>query len=227
MVGCAAVRRLFHLMATAPLYCTLAACGSGYNSDTIRVAELVYSQITATFAQNSVPRERVAAIPYATIGVRLGDGPEALLVLTNISGNDLQFLAGTAISVTLRDGRIIRAVGLEHNLDGFQGPIPDKAGTPVGQGGAYHYIYDLADKNAYGVFVRCTQSDTGAEAIEIIGVHHNTRHIVEHCEAPQVGWTFQNEFWADAATGYIWRSTQSINPDLSPLTIQVLRPEKG
>lgn len=214
------------LLATLPLFCALAACGSGSNSDTLRVAELIYGQLTATFAENSVPRERVAAIPYATIGVRLGGGPEALLVLTNISGNDLQFLGGTAISVTMRNGRIIRVVGLEHNLDGFQGPIPDKAGVSVGQG-AYHYIYDLADRNAYGVFVRCTQSDTGAEAIEIIGVHHNTRHIVERCEAPQVDWTFENEFWADAATGYVWRSTQSINPKLSPLTIQVLRPEKG
>jgi hypothetical protein len=226
MVGCAAVRRLPHLLAMAPLVCTLAACSSDSNTDALRLAKLVYQQLTASFAENSIPRERVASIPYATVGVRLGGGPESLLVLTNISRNDLQFVGGTAISITLRDGRIIRAVGLNHNLDGFQGPIADKAGTPNGQGG-YHYIYDLADRNAYGVFVRCTQSDTGAETIEIIGVHHNTRHIVERCEAPQLGWTFQNEFWADAATGYVWRSTQSINPDLSPLTIQVLRPEKG
>jgi hypothetical protein len=226
MVGCVAMmRRWLGLLAAAPLVAALTGCDSS-NSDALRLGTLAYQQLGHVFGDDNIPRARVVAIPYATIGVRLGGGAESLLVLAGISQHDLQWLGGTTISITTRDGRIIRTVGLEHNLDGFQGPVADKPGAASGQG-AYHYIYDLIDRNTYGVFVRCTQSDTGAEAITIIGVHHDTRHIVEHCEAPQLDWTFQNDFWTDAATGYVWKTTQYVHPDLDPLTIQILRPEKG
>ena len=201
----------------------LAACGT--NSDAWRLTQLAYHQITGSFEDNSITQARVLAVPYATIGARLGGGVEALMVLTNVSGHDLQWLGGGNISLATRDGRIIRTVGLEHNLDGFQGPVDDKPGADGLR--AYHYIYDLIDKNAYGVFVRCTQSDRGGETITIVGIRHDTRHIVEQCEAPQLDWTFQNQFWADAKTGYVWRTTQYVHPDLDPITTQILRPEKS
>ncbi|HEY5238198.1 MAG TPA: YjbF family lipoprotein [Rhizomicrobium sp.] len=212
------------LLAILPVALLLAACSSNSNTDTLKLGQLIYQQLGAAFGGGDVPRERAASIPYASIGVRLGGGPEVMLILTSASGQDLQFLGG-GVSITIRGGRIIRTVGLEHNLDAFQGPIPDRADPKTGQTG-YHYAYDLVDRNAYGIFVRCTQSIVGEESITIIGVRHDTRHVVEHCDAPQLDWSFDNHFWADKA-GIVWKTTQSVHPDLDPLTIQILRPAQG
>lgn len=211
---------------TLPFVCLLAGCSSNTNSDTLKMGQLIYQQFSSVFGGGDVPRARAAAIPYASIGVRLGGGPEVMLILTNTSsGQDLQYLGGN-VSITIRGGRVIRTVGLGHNLDAFQGPIPDRADPKTGQTG-YHYAYDLVDRNAYGIFVRCTQSIGGDEAITIIGVRHDTHHIVEHCDAPQLNWSFDNHFWADKTTGFVWKATQSVHPDLDPITIQILRPAQG
>ena len=214
------------ILAILPLALALASCQSGKESDTVRIGKLLYAQISGKFGDDAISRERVVSIPYATLGVRLGGSMEGLFVLTGASGDDLQWLGGQ-ISLSTRNGRVTRTVGLPHNLDGFQGPFPDQPNAAASGQGTYHYVYDLVDRNAYGVVVRCSQSDTGPETITIIGLNHNTRHIVEHCEAAQLKWSFQNDFWVDAATGAVWKSIQYVNPDLDSLTIQTLRPAKG
>jgi hypothetical protein len=225
MVGCDAMMKRFGILAMLPLALGLASCQSGSDSDTVRIGRLIYAQISGKFGDDAISRERVVSIPYATLGVRLGGSMEGLFVLTGVSGDDLQWLGGQ-ISLSTRDGRVTRTVGLPHNLDGFQGPFPDRP-KPDSGNSTYHYVYDLIDRNAYGVVVRCSQSDAGPETITIIGLKHSTRHIVERCEAQQIKWSFQNDFWVDAATGAVWKSVQYVNPDLDSLTIQTLRPAKG
>ena len=91
---------------------------------------------------------------------------------------------------------------------------------------SYHYLMDFSDRHLFGIFVLCTQADTGPERIDIVGGSHDTRHIVETCRAPQISWDFQNDFWKDAGTGYVWKSVQYIHPASDSLTLEVLRPDQ-
>jgi hypothetical protein len=40
-------------------------------------------------------------------------------------------------------------------------------------------------------------------------------------------WNFDNEYWTDKMTGYVWRSSQHIHPKAPPLILEVLRPEQN
>ncbi|MGD0141739.1 MAG: YjbF family lipoprotein [Rhizomicrobium sp.] len=204
---------------------TLTACGAVEgDSDILRLGDVLLQQYGFSGGGDSISREKAASVPYASMGARLGSGAEALLVLATSSGDNLNWQAGTHVAISTRDGRIIRTAGLEHNLDGFQGPIADSPSMPPEHGGPYHFLYDMVDMGKYGVFVRCTRHDVGEEQVEIIGVAHDTRHIVENCKAKQLDWRFSNDFWQDAATGFVWKSVQNFRPDMDALTLETLRP---
>jgi len=216
-------QRFLPLLACAGFAGALAGCDTQSDmpqSDLLKMGQLIYHQITGGSSE-SVPRSQVAAIPYATLGVRLGSSSEAMFVLQSNSGAALQWVGGTQFAIATHDGRIFRTSGFVHNLSGFLDETPAGGqGAPV----IHDYRYDLADMNAYGVAVRCTQHEVGQEQIVIIGDTHATLHVIDECTAPELDWNFSNEFWKDAATGYIWRSVQYVHPGLDPITLETLRP---
>ena len=221
------MRRARICISVVALASSLAACGGVYDdSDFLRMGNLLIQQTGLFGGDDSVTREKAASVPYASIGVRLGSSQEAMLILATASGDNLRWQAGTQFVISTRDGRVTHTVGFAHNLDGFQGPISDSASLPPEQGGSYHYLYDMVDMGKYGIYARCSQHDEGAEQIVIIGVPHDTRHIVEDCKAKQLDWRFSNEYWRDATTGYVWKTVQNFRPDMDALTLEILRPEK-
>jgi hypothetical protein len=86
-------------------------------------------------------------------------------------------------------------------------------------------LYDFADRSRYGIAVNCAVLNLGPERITIIEVSVATNHLAEDCTAPQLGWSFRNEFWQDAA-GFVWKSKQYVVPELDPFTVEILRRAK-
>ncbi|HEY5049203.1 MAG TPA: YjbF family lipoprotein [Rhizomicrobium sp.] len=195
----------------------LAACAN--HSDIVQIGSLLYQKITGGDSEG-ITRSQADAVPYATLGVRLGSSGEAMFVLGSKSGSDLQWVGGTRFAIATRDGRILRTTGFVHNLTGFLEQTPAVRSAA----GVHDYSYDLADLNAYGIAVRCSERDAGRERIVIVAVAHLTSHVIEDCSAPQLDWRFSDEFWKDAATNAVWRSVQYVHPGLDPITTETLRP---
>src|SRR5258706_98771 len=127
------MRRFFFI----PLAFALAGCAG--DSDLAQAGNLIFNSLDKS--AEKIPRERAAAVPYATMGIELGSSAQALLM----------FVA---------------------------------CGVPV-------------------------------------------RHIVEHCTVDALRWSFDNEYWEDRMSGYVWRSSQHIHPKSPPLILEVLRPEQN
>lgn len=202
----------------------LAGCaqiGGIQQSDSVRIGELLFHAITGIGSPESVPRSRVAAVPYASLGVRLGSSDQSMFVLASKSGDDLVWLGGAQLAITTRNGRIVRTAGFVRNLSGFQAGA--KLPAPAdGSANTRNYLYDFADRSWYGIAVSCSTQNLGSERIEIIGVPHETSHWAEDCVAPQIGWNFRNEFWRDSG-GFVWKSRQYVAPGLDPFTLDILR----
>lgn len=196
----------------------LSGCQS--NANGTKIVQLVYEEVTSIGGSGDISREKVVAVPFATLGVRVGSSDQAMFVLGTKAGNDLRWVGGTQFALTTRDGRILRTAGFMHNLTGFQ----ESEGSTAAAATARSYRYDLADANAYGIVVNCNERDAGAERIVILGDEHETRHVIEDCTAPQLDWNFSNEFWKDATNGYVWKSVQYVHPGLDPVELETLRP---
>jgi len=191
---------------------------SSTDSDVGVFGVLLFHAITGIGSSDDVPRARVAAVPYASLGIRLGSSDESMFVLASKSGDDLLWLGGSRLAVTTRHGRIIRTAGFARNLSGFQAP-PSAAAAH----GSAEYLYDFSELSRYGVVVRCSQQNAEASPLSVIGVPHDTIHVIEDCSVPQLDWNFRNEFWRDPS-GFVWKSRQYVAPGMDPFTLEVLRP---
>jgi hypothetical protein len=191
--------------------------GDFSDTDMGQLGELLFHQITKIGTSESVPRARAAAIPYASLGVRLGSSDESMFVLGSKTGNDLHWLGGQRLAITTRGGRIVQTAGFEHNLTGFQG------GAEATSPGTKNFVYDFAERARYGIAVRCATRPIGRERLLVLGVPHDTNHVAEDCQAPQLDWEFRNEFWSDGS-GLVWKSKQSVEPDLDGFELEILRP---
>jgi hypothetical protein len=193
---------------------------SATDTDAGKIGVLLWREITGIGSSASVPRERAAAIPYASLGVRLGRSDESMFVLASRSGDDLLWLGGKRLAVTTRHGRVVRTVGFASNVSGVH--LAGTSKQDFSQA-SVDYLYDFAEQSRYGIPVKCTRQNLGPEKIVIIGVAHDTSHITEDCNASGLDWSFQNEFWIDAA-GYVWKSRQVVAPRFDAFSLEVLRP---
>jgi hypothetical protein len=205
-------QNVFAILAFALLSC----CAGNANSE--KLTNLFFNYVKGTVEK--VPREKAAAIPYPTMGLEFGYTPEVLLVLATATPEELDWYAGEALFVATQHGRVIRTVGLPNDLGGRRATSSlDVAARAIS------YALDFPDLGIFGAAALCSSVDRGEESVEILGGGIATRHIVEHCTVPTMKWTFDNDYWEDRATRYVWRSRQYIHPKSPPIVLEVFRPE--
>lgn len=197
--------------------CSVLGEAGDENSDNQKLLSIAWQTIAGV--ETKVSRDEAAAIPYATIGIQIGSGPQVTMILGAARGEERDWYAGDKVLVVTKNGRIIRTLGLEHDLDRVLADTPPTPGLP------YLVSFDIQDQGVFGAGVNCSTRDTGAQTIEVLGAQISTIYQIEHCESPRLDWTFDNEYWRDAKTGLIWRSSQHTHPEMSALTIEVLRPD--
>ena len=204
-----------------PLAFLLAACA---DSDVVQLGDFVLNSFDKSAGK--ITRERAAAVPYATMGMELGSSAQALLILGTIVQNELDWFAGEQVFVRTQNGRVIRTAGLPYDLGGLRDLSTDLTLQGAGSNSPFQqFSLDFPDLGIFGATAQCSPKDMGDTNVEILGSRIPTRHIVEHCTVEAMRWTFDNEFWKDKATGYIWRSSQHVHPKSPPLILEVLRPE--
>jgi hypothetical protein len=200
----------------------LTACTS--DTDLVRTGTFLYN--ATTMPAEKVPRDRAAAIPYATMGMELGSSAQALLILGTTTSDELDWFSGENIFVRTRRGHVIRTVGLPYDLGGLRAVMDAPSGAVRG-GNDGTYSFDFPDLGVFGAIAQCSRRTAGDETIQIFGAPVATRHVVEHCDVPTMRWRFDNDFWEDRMSGYVWRSAQHIHPKAPVLTLEVFRPEQS
>ncbi|MDE2473874.1 MAG: YjbF family lipoprotein [Alphaproteobacteria bacterium] len=195
------------------------------DSDLGQLAQLAYTSVTST--PPKIGRDQAAAIPYASMGLELGDTAQVLLVLGTETGNELDWFAGDQVFLRTRNGKVIRTVGLPYDLGGLRQLDPVSGMAKPASATAVQYSFDFPDLGIFDAIAQCTTRDAGNATVEIFGSQLPTRHTIEHCSVPDMRWNFDNEYWTDPMTGYVWRSSQHIHPDSPPVVLQVFRPAQN
>lgn len=216
------------MIAAVATVASLGACSSESGSDYAQIADFARKSWTAS--GQAITLQQAAAVPYASIGVRIDDGPQQMLVMAAESGGASLWTSASHIVLSIRDGRIVQTVGLDRDLGGL---------TPMGTGsiepprvslnGQVHQILvaDFGDLGVYATPIACTAKKAADEPIDILGRKIDTVRIEERCEDANLGWAFENTYWLDAATGQVWRSIQHVHPDAGTVEVNVLRPPSG
>src|SRR5205085_402547 len=88
------------------------------------------------------------------------------------------------------------------------------------------FSLDFPDLGIFSAPAECARRNAGDDAVTIFGADIPTYRVVEHCAVPAMKWSFDNQFWVDRMTGYVWRSSQHIHPKSPPIVLEVFRPEQ-
>ena len=209
-------------------FLTLGAC-SLFNTDNIapsyfKAFETLRGEI---FGQpdNEITRDLVENIPYASAKLKIGKGAAGLVILESVKNNQYTWVSADKIFVVVKDGRIIRTLGLFNNITSYKSPKQTfkqliEENNHVLDYFAYYsfdepFLLDLKTQNHL--------SNRGLENVSILGVERNLYLIEEDISNDYIRWKVKNKFWVDPEDFFVWKSIQHISPKLPEFIFEVTK----
>src|SRR6266478_1909533 len=130
-------------------------------------------------------------------------------------GGELLWTSAAHVVIVTRDGRIVRTLGLGHDLSGLTARnniAPPPPAAAIRASFASTRLEDFPELNFYGVLVSCRAQLAGRQSIKVLGQAIATFRVDETCNSGKPEWSFTDSFWVDADNGLVWRSRQHIHP---------------
>ncbi|WP_460136605.1 YjbF family lipoprotein [Pseudomonas sp. S1_E04] len=175
----------------------------------------------------ALTQAQVDAVPFPQIKVTTLSS-EGVMALIRQRG-DLQFWVASGKQVLLvRDGLVVRTVGLGVDIDGtyWDGQSPFQQGLHrVPDGYRSTRRIDLVDGYRLGIVVTSRLTRKGMETLQILNKPYALLRVDEDIEAQALGFHARNRYWVDPHDGFIVHSEQHLTPSLS-LTITQLQPTR-
>jgi len=161
--------------------------------------------------------------------VIIGDVRTYLVPLADNDGY-LNYLDSGGRGIVMLGGAVTGTQGLGTDLQGVRhhrdDPVPKP--TPVDQWPQqFHrdYQFRLRGVRDYNITLNCKLVPVVSETIEIAELDFDVVRVSETCTNARR--QIVNTYWADADTGFIWKSVQWLGPELGQATIEIIRPYSG
>ena len=225
-------RRVLHAirgLAGGALAFAVASCSSSNSGNTnyAQFYQLVRESLSASFGKIRVTRDQAASVAYASMGYSLDGGNQAMLVLATDSGGELLWTSSAHVVIVTRQGRIVRTLGLAHDLSGLttrNNTPPPPLTAAIQAPFTSTRLQDFPELGLYGVQVSCRAYRIGLQNINILGQSVSTVRVDESCRSSQPDWSFTDNFWVDGDNGLVWRSRQHVNPKGGTVETEIFRP---
>ena len=188
--------------------------------DTVKLAVTGQPDVT-------VPAEKVAAIPYASAYLKVGETPRAFVVLGFAEAGRLKWLTADHNMVVTRHGRIVKTLGfgadLLHSSAAEQDPLAlgllNKE-TPL----HWQHREVWAQQHQSGYTLNSTFVIKGHESVSIQGKAYDLMRVEEQVDVPAMNTQYINIFWLEPASGQVVQTHQYLGPGLPVVQFTILKP---
>ena len=172
--------------------------------------------------------EYVDNLPYASMAAKIGRGPRVLLVLGRFDGPDLHWISADNTAVVTRNGRVTKTTQIGRDLLDTQGIEDDPVATGnMAFEGTHDRTVDLRDPSeVFGIPITSTFRIVARETIKILDREIDTLKVEERNIASTVRWEFENMYWFDFQSGFLWKSVQHFARNTPPIELDILKPAK-
>ena len=172
-----------------------------------------------------INRELIDAIPYASMLMRIGNGPEGLMILESISRDKLTWVSADGVRLVMQNGKIISSSGLINNLKEIR--LPKKINnknwlTDRLNQESFNSYYSFSQPTLIDLKVEHQLSPANSDNIEILGIKKNAELVTETIENQKIGWKYLNKYWIDK-DNFIWKSEQKLTPKLPVIYYSVTK----
>ena len=171
--------------------------------------------------EERISTKLIQEIPYASMLLKIGKGPEGLLILES-SNNDIHtWVSADGVYFVTDYGRLIKTKGLNNNLsEVFKGFSSLK--DVIALNAPVDVYYSFSEPELRNLKINLNFTSQGEESIEIMGKKKNYLLIYETGKSEVLGWEFINKYWVDENYN-IWKSVQHISPKLPPIEITITK----
>lgn len=229
-----------HLPPATPLHAALTrrrlliAAGAlglgGCASDSLSLLGASLPKFGASARGNGYPLTdaQIKAIPYASMGVRIGGSSAVVTILASVDGLRLHWASADRVVLITERGRLVKTIGLPRDLlttrfTEFDPLAQIARGEPANSAGISR-IVDLRPKDDFSVPVQSQCTVQEEETLTLLGQPRTLLRIRERVVVRKWRWSTDNLFWLDPADGQIWKSRQQYCPDVPAITMEMLRP---
>jgi hypothetical protein len=171
--------------------------------------------------ENNIDIRVINKIPYASMLVRIGKGPSALMILESISNNNYTWVSADGIYLVTNNGRVIKTSGLPNNLKDEISSFEGWDKEIYNDLEFYSYVsFDKPVLNNLRISSKYTKE--GKRKIKLAIGSKNLHLIEQIISSPDIAWFEKNKFWVDDLH-YPWKSIQYISPKLPPIYIEITK----
>ena len=183
-----------------------------------------FSALIYGYEDYPINQALIDEIPYASLRMKIGKGPAGLLILESIDQDGYTWVSADNIYITTRGGRIIRAEGLNNNLVDFVSSEPSFKELIDGDYIQSQFrMISLDNPSVFNMKLKVSYKRVGFEEVIILDKKRELILIEETIENPYIRWKYNNKYWVDKNTGYVWQSIQEIAPNIPPIFIQITK----
>ncbi|WP_068976655.1 MULTISPECIES: YjbF family lipoprotein [Aeromonas] len=220
---------MFSLRLFIPLGLLLLSGCSATSTDTY--ATLRYALLGVDDVE--VTTEKVRELPYASAYLRVGDNPQALVVLAFADPDgSLSWVSSDNKLFVTKSGRLYKTVGLENDLylvaSSWPDPLQKMADSPddVLNLDAMPWQYNAEWENDYvsGYKMQAQFISAVPEKLLILDKSHDVMLVDELVSFGLSQNSWHNYYWFERSTGRILKSQQQLGPDLPVIEMTILKP---
>ncbi len=183
-----------------------------------------FSALIYGYEDYPINQALIDEIPYASLRMKIGKGPAGLLILESIDQDGYTWVSADNIYITTRGGRIIRAEGLNNNLVDFVSSEPSFKELIDGDYIQSQFrMISLDNPSVFNMKLKVSYKRVGFEEVIILDKKRELILIEETIENSYIRWKYNNKYWVDKNTGYVWQSIQEIAPNVPPILIQITK----
>ncbi len=170
----------------------------------------------------SIPKEVINNIPYASIKMKIGKGPEGLLILESLKDQKQVWISADDVYFVILNGRIIATKGLENNLTSLVIPKEVTKLNNINETIIYKHYSSYDNPAIYNMEKVVEYKKLGKKEVSLLNGKMTLNLIEEVTLNKYLGWEVSNLYWMDDE-GFIWKSEQNISPKLPTVYIEVTK----
>ena len=174
-----------------------------------------------------IPSQKVAELPYASAYLKVGNAPQAFIILGMAEQGDLKWFSADKNMVVTRAGRLIKTVGFGEDIRYLNNlehdPLASGLLKPTTSLNWQHRVeWSQVYRGGYDLFSEFQAK--GAETVIILDKQRTLQRFDETVTVPALNVSYINQFWLDPENGKVVQSHQYMGPNLALVQFTVLKP---